>query len=147
MPCQLICVPPKVVGQVWPRVRGLIHLAIKKGDFSSFAPVQDRVLQGQSLLWVAWDGESPDVEAAAVTEIQRTEWRKFCVIVACAGAHMDRWIHLLDTIEDYARGEECTAVRLLGRNGWEKMLPAYRRKRIVLEKIIGNGRCPHIGKT
>ncbi len=134
--CQLICIPPDAVGQVWPKISGLIYVAMKKGQCGSFESVKNDVLSGRALLWVAWDGESPGIEAAAVTLIEETEWRRVCTIVACSGAHMDRWIHLLDTIEDYGRTEKCSAARLYGRCGWEAMLPAYRRKRVILEKAL-----------
>lgn len=136
MSISLICVPPEVVDQVWPRISGLIYVAMKKGQVGSFEFVKDSVLSGRSLLWVAWDGVSPGIEAAAITAIEQTEWRKVCTIVACSGANMDRWIHLLETIEDYGRSEKCSATRIYGREGWSKMLPSYRRKRVILEKAL-----------
>ena len=103
-----MCIPPDKVALVWPHVRGLIYAAIERGGLSSFRPIEERVLSGDALLWLAVacegtprdtaaheDGcdnpdphERPDedgtcVQAAAVTELQRTEWRKVCVIVAC----------------------------------------------------------------
>jgi hypothetical protein len=101
--CEAMCIPPDTVALVWPHVRGLIHAAIERGGLSSFRPIEDRVLSGDALLWLAVaregaareDGcENPDprerpdedaarVQAAAVTELHRTEWRKVCVIVAC----------------------------------------------------------------
>lgn len=136
MTCQLICVPPDVVNQVWPKIAGLIFVAMKKGQVGSFESVKTDILEGRALLWLAWDGESPNVEAAAVTLIEQTEWRKVCTIVACGGAHMERWIHLLETIEDYGRAEKCSAARIFGRAGWERMLTSYRRKRVILEKAL-----------
>lgn len=133
---ELICVPPEVVNQVWPKISGLIYVAMKKGQVGSFESVKGDILSGRALLWLAWDGQSPDVEAAAVTLIEETEWRKVCTIVACGGAHMDRWIHLLDTIEDYGRSEGCSAARIFGRRGWGEMLPAYKHKRTILEKAL-----------
>ncbi len=136
MPCQLICIPPEVVGPVWEKVSGLIYVAMKKGQVGSFQPVNDAVLSGHALLWVAWDGESPNIEAAAVTRIEETEWRRVCTIVACGGYQMERWVHLLDTIDDYAREQKCSAMRIYGRGGWERVLPAYKRKRVILEKVL-----------
>jgi hypothetical protein len=106
--CEAMCIPPDKVALVWPHVRGLIYAAIERGGLSSFRPIEERVLSGDALLWLAVacegtprvtaaheDGcdnpdprERPDedgtcVQAAAVTELQRTEWRKVCVIVAC----------------------------------------------------------------
>jgi hypothetical protein len=84
--CHLVCVPPDKVALAWPPVRGLIFAAMKRGDLSSFGPVEDSVLRGDALLWLALsceDGDGVRIDAAAVTELYRTEWRKVCVVVAC----------------------------------------------------------------
>jgi hypothetical protein len=131
---RLVCVPPDQAAAVWPHVRALIHAAIKRGDLSSFRPVEASVLAGDALLWLAWDGAQ--IQAAAVTEQHRTEWRKVCVVVACGGAGVDRWIALLEGIEAYARAAGCAAVRIMGRKGWIRLLGDYRVKRIILEKDL-----------
>jgi hypothetical protein len=118
---------------------------MKRGGLSSFRPVEAGVLAGDALLWLAWDGTR--IQAAAVTELHATEWRKVCVIVACGsafalraaadrGAGMRAWIPLLDGIEAYARAAGCAAVRIMGRKGWMRLLGDYRVKRIVLEKDL-----------
>ena len=84
--CHLVCVPPDKVALAWPSVRSLIFAAMKRGDLSSFGPVEDSVLRGDALLWLALsceDGDGVRIDAAAVTELHRTEWRKVCVVVAC----------------------------------------------------------------
>jgi len=84
--CHLVCVPPEKVALAWPPVRSLIVAAMKRGDLSSFGPVEDSVLRGDALLWLALtyeDGDAVRIDAAAVTELHRTEWRKVCVVVAC----------------------------------------------------------------
>jgi hypothetical protein len=84
--CHLVCVPPDKVALAWPPVRSLIFTAVKRGDLSSFRPVEDSVLRGDALLWLALsceDGDRVRIDAAAVTELHRTEWRKVCVVVAC----------------------------------------------------------------
>jgi hypothetical protein len=186
-----MCIPPDKVTLVWPHVRDLIHAAIERGGLSSFRPIEERVLSGDALLWLAVaregavreaaareDGcdnrvrrERPDedgarVQAAAVTELHRTEWRKVCVIVACGApfgrsrasgrlralppssraaasqmaaspaANMRRWIGLIEKIEEFARAEGCSATRIMGRKGWARVLAFYRTKRIVLEKDL-----------
>ena len=176
--CEAMCIPPDKVALVWPHVRGLIYAAIERGGLSSFRPIEDRVLSGDALLWLAVaregvareDGcdkrdrrERPDedgarVQAAAVTELHRTEWRKVCVIVACGApsgrlrasgfshpssraaasrtVDMRRWIGLIEKIEEFARAEGCSATRIIGRKGWARVLASYRTKRIVLEKDL-----------
>jgi hypothetical protein len=157
--CHLVCVPPDKVALVWPPVRSLIFAAMKRGELSSFRPVEDSVLRGDALLWLALsceDGDRVRIDAAAVTELHRTEWRKVCVVVACGApsrvrpssrAHasradasratdMRRWIRLLEGIENFARAEGCEATRIIGRKGWARVLTSYQAKRIVLEKDL-----------
>ena len=160
--CQLLCVPPDKVALIWPRVSGLILAAMKRGDLSSYEPVERSVLTGHALLWLAVtredgrerpeaheeqpgvngiarerrDGDGVQVHAAAVTELHQSEWRKVCVIVACGGTEMGRWLDLIGPIEEFARAEQCSAMRIMGRMGWTRVLPTYRPKRIVLEKEL-----------
>ena len=157
--CHLVCIPPDKVALVWPLARNLIFAAMKRGDLSSFGPVEDSVLRGDALLWLALtyeDGDGVRIDAAAVTELHRTEWRKVCVVVACGApsrvrpssrAHasradasratdMRRWIRLLEGIENFARAEGCEATRIIGRKGWARVLTSYQTKRIVLEKDL-----------
>jgi hypothetical protein len=140
--CRLICVDPACIGEVWPQVRPLIQRAMQRGDLSSLRAVEDAVLAGDALLWLAISHEDGrEVCAAAVTELAQTEWRKVCVIVACGAATpsragMRRWLGLIAGIEDYAQAEGCSATRIIGRQGWARMLTAYRPKRVVLEKEL-----------
>ena len=104
---ELICVPADTVRKVWPRVCDLIYEAMRRGNLSGYQGVADLVLDGRGLLWLAWDGQT--VHAAAVTMLAATEWRKVCEIIACGGKGMrpprrQGWLHLIEKIEDYARG-------------------------------------------
>jgi hypothetical protein len=142
---QLVCVPPDLVAAVWPHVRELIHAAMRRGGLSAFRPVEASVLAGDALLWLAWDGAR--IRAAVVTMLQATEWRKVCLIVACGApsghsgpssrvADMRAWLPLLAGIESYARAAGCSAMRIMGRTGWARVLDGYRTKRIILEKDL-----------
>jgi hypothetical protein len=131
---ELVCVPPDTVRKVWPRVCDLIYEAMRRGNLSGYQGVADLVLGGRGLLWLAWDGQK--VHAAAVTALVATEWRKVCELIACGGKDLPRWLHLIEKIEDYARAEGCSAVRIVGRKGWQRMLTDYRTKRVILEKEI-----------
>jgi hypothetical protein len=131
---QLICVDPAVVARIWPAVSELIRTAMHRGGLGAYQPVADSVLAGRALLWLVTDGEI--IRAAVVTELHVTEWRKVCVIVACGGKDMRHWLHLISGIENFARAEGCSAVRIVGRKGWARALAHYRTTRIVLEKEL-----------
>jgi hypothetical protein len=107
---------------------------MRRGDLGSYRGVADMVLDGRALLWLAWDGSL--IHAAAVTQIGATEWRKVCEIIACAGRGMSLWLHLIRQIENYAQAEGCSAVRVVGRRGWARVLRDYHAKRVILEKEI-----------
>lgn len=131
---QLICCDPALNFKVWPRIRDGIHRAIKRGGFSAYAPVERNVLSGNSLVWLATDGQS--IKAAAITEIQQTEWDKVLIIVAASGRDMKPWLPLIAGLESYGRESGCNKSRIVGRPGWEKMLTEYKRAAIVLERTL-----------
>lgn len=101
---------------------------------SDFQEVEDSILDGDALLWLAWDGER--IEAAASTILQKANGNLSCVIVACGGNDMGRWVGLIEQIETYAKNEGCSSTRIIGRAGWERVLKNYRRSHVVLERKI-----------
>lgn len=132
MSVELICVAPDRVHEFWPHVSDLIHRAIRRTNLSHSQDIDFDVLNGDGLLWIAWNGHA--VEAAATTSLIETDTEKICVMTACGGANMRRWIGLLGKIEDYAKAEGCSRVRIFGRKGWVRVLEGYRVRNVILEK-------------
>jgi hypothetical protein len=132
--CQLLCIAPDQVAQFWSFVAPLIKAAMEKGRLSDYADVERAVLDGGSLLWIAWNGEK--IKAAAVTELGKANGEKFCTIVACGGSDRGQWLHLLAELEAYGKAEGCAAMRIYGRRGWLNLLPEYRPTRVLLEKAL-----------
>lgn len=125
-----VCVDPKEIDKIWPKVSPLIGRAIDKVQFSDFETVERDVLLGGSLVWLAWDGEK--ILAAAVTQITGD----VCEIVACGGSGLRRWQDLIGKLEDYARAEGCTRMRIIGRKGWARRLKDYWSPCVVLERHL-----------
>lgn len=101
---------------------------------SDFQEIEDSILDGDALLWLAWDGER--IEAAASTILQNANGNLSCVIVACGGNDMGRWVGLIEKIEKYAKDEGCTSTRIIGRRGWLRALEGYQMKHVILEKAV-----------
>jgi hypothetical protein len=131
---QLVCIDPEHVRNIWPLVAPLIERAIVKTGLSAFAAIERDILAGISLLWVAWNGSA--IEAAASTSLQQTEAGKVCVITACAGAGMTRWLSLIRGIEEYAAAEGCRCVRIFGRKGWARILDGYEEAHAIIDKRL-----------
>jgi hypothetical protein len=134
MSVELICVAPDRVHEFWPHVSDLIHRAIRRTNLSHSQDIDFDVLNGDGLLWIAWNGRA--VEAAATSSLIETDTEKICVLTACGGENMRRWIGLLGKIEDYAKAEGCSRVRIFGRKGWVRMLERYRIRNVILEKEL-----------
>lgn len=131
---ELVCVPPDDVFTIWPFVKPQIIQAMRRGGLSGFGPVERGLLANHSLLWLAV--RDCKILASAITQIEVTEWRKACVIVACSGKDMDDWLPLIAGIERFARIEQCNCMRILGRKGWIRKLKDYKVAKVVMEKEL-----------
>jgi hypothetical protein len=143
--CELICIDPARVSEFWPHVSPLIRAAMERGAITDFAEVADAVLAGRALVWIAIaredgrkrpDGNGTSIGAAAVTQLSTVGGARFCTIVACGGRERGAWLPLLADLERYAKAENCKAMRIFGRRGWERVLPDYQAARILLEKEL-----------
>lgn len=131
---RLLCVDPALVGQFWPYVRDLLKRASEKTGMGDFGELEHQVLTGLQLLWLASDGTR--IEAAATTQLCNENGRRLCVIVACGGENRSRWLPLIAGIEDFARREGCSEMRIYGRKGWTRALSDYRARYVILTKDL-----------
>jgi hypothetical protein len=129
----LVCVDPKRVHEVWPHAKDKIRDAVERTDLASLDCIERDVLAGDQLLWLAWSGE---IAAAATSRLADNGSRKVCEIVACGGKDRDEWLPLIRQIEQYAKNEGCSATRIIGRVGWERVLDGYRREYVILEHTL-----------
>ena len=129
----VFCVPPDRAAEYFDPVENLIRKALIRG-LTDFEAVKQDVIHGRALLWMAWDGTR--VYAAAVTQIAIANGRKFCTIVACGGEQVIKWQHLIEKIEEYAKGEGCSSMAIFGRKGWARKYPDYKITAITLEKAL-----------
>jgi hypothetical protein len=143
--CQLICIDPARINEFWPHVAPLIKAAMVRGAITDFTDVEDAVFARRALVWIAWNGTA--LKAAAVTQLSTVHGERFCTIVACAsgrlrpssramGQDRSEWLPLLAGLERYAKSENCQAIRIFGRRGWERLLPDYRPARVLLQKEL-----------
>lgn len=133
MSVELVCVDPARIDEMWPHVRDKIRSAVERTELSSFADIESDVLTGMQLVWIAWNGG--EIMAAATTQLVKP-YDKVCVLTACSGYDRAQWLSLFDQIENYAKAEGCTKMRIFGRKGWERVLDGYRVEHVVLEKAL-----------
>lgn len=126
------CVDPKQAHEVWPKVAHLILPAMEFAE--EYRQVEAHVLAGRSLLWIV--AAERTFIAAVVTDLTQIDGEKYCEIVACGGTGLERWLPFIGRLEQYARDENCKAVRIIGRPGWTRLLGDYRAKRVTMEKEL-----------
>jgi hypothetical protein len=125
-----VCVDPKQIKKFWPHFKERIDRAINKIGLIDPAIIEKDVLSGRSLLWLAYDGLI--VHAAAVTELHDG----ICEIVACGGEGLSQFLPLINDLEQYAKDENCKAMRIIGRKGWVRILKEYKTKAIIIERPL-----------
>jgi hypothetical protein len=131
---ELLCVAPAQIRQFWPHVAHLLRAAILRTGLSDWQEVEDSILDGDALLWLAWDGAQ--IKSAASTSLTAANGRLSCTVVACGGDDMSQWLGLLSEIEKYAKAEGCDCTRIIGRKGWLRALKDYRMTNVVLERAL-----------
>lgn len=131
---QAVCVDPALVAQVWPVTREMIRSAMVRGGMSEFAEVEQDVLCGGSLVWLAWDGHV--ILAAAVTRLDMVNGAKVGTIVACGGSDLSKFGDLRARLEQFFRDEGCHRARICGRKGWLRHYPDYKVRALILEKEL-----------
>lgn len=89
----------------------------------------------QAQLWgYAEDGR---IIFAAATRIQDMAQGRLCTIWVGSGTgtpEVFRAVH--DAIESWATSIGCYAIQIIGREGWQRLLPGYERKAVVLAKSL-----------
>lgn len=131
---ELLCVDPTRVDEIWPHAAPLLQTACRRTGLNAFADLEADILAGRSLLWIAWNGET--IEAAAATVLIRSEIGKVCIITACGGRGIERWLPLIGGIEAYARNEGCSRFRIYGRRGWQRVLEGFEQKHVIMDKEL-----------
>lgn len=135
---ELVCVDPERVHEIWPLAEPLLRRAIARTGLSAFCKVEHEILCGAALLWLAVVGQGSKIEilAAASTSLQQTDAGKVCLITACGGNDMPRWVSLISEIEKFATNESCRYVRIYGRKGWLRALDGYAERHVILDKDL-----------
>lgn len=117
------------------QVRPLISAALEH-DLESM-PVWDalvRIHRGDYGVLRVWAND--ELQAALVVTTRLIGGgRKALHVVACGGGLLEHWLDpVLDELHLWALDENCQAVTLVGRNGWERILRFrnYRRHAVVM---------------
>lgn len=124
-------VPPDRVNDIWPYAADYLRAAVDRCGDWTLTDIRAELDRAYLQLWIVWDGS---VAAAAVTELDNVPRGRVCRVVACGG-HAD-WREAIKPIEQFAKNEGCTAMRIHGRAGWARLFRSYEIEWVALEKRL-----------
>lgn len=134
MSVQAYQIPRNQVLDYWQSVIGLLDEAYAKNDIPFPETTRDELLHGHKQLWVAYAAPPEHrILCAVLTRLSKMRSGLHCEVVAAGGKEVERWIHLMSCIEDWARLEGCVKVTVVGRPGWMRLLQRYRQRQVMME--------------
>jgi hypothetical protein len=129
-------IPHHQVGEVWPEVAPILKRAVERDRRHSLDTVRLGLEDSTLQLWVIF---RETVEGVAVTRIaQHDTGIRSVVVEFVAGDNLKDWKHLWDIVEAWAKMMDCRFAEMVGRPGWERMVPGWDRKGIEMVKDFGN---------
>lgn len=98
--------------------------------------VAQQLASGESQLWCLHKDE---IRGVFVTKLHRSNTHEWGLIWGCAGNLADikaDALEFLRVIENWMKANGCEFVEIVGRGGWERILPDYKRHAVILRKRL-----------
>jgi hypothetical protein len=137
---QRVCdVPIHHLPVIWPLVEHFIAAALDLDECERFLPIDiyKLLIEGRGRLWVSWDRQTREFEAAAVTEIIQYPRCRECRVWLVGGRNMRAWSQeFQEMVEGYARGAGCDHMASSGRRGAVRVA-GYKQVGFDLIKRLG----------
>lgn len=134
-PTRVFTVRPEDVDAVRPWLEPFLSQFERKTFLVSTEDVIAQAKASDCQLWSYHDGTT--FRGVVATRIVPTTIGKLCSLWVCIGVDADELMDGMHAeIEQWARAIGCYAMEVVGREGWQKKLPGYTRKAIVLEKRL-----------
>ena len=139
----MICVPVPSddVERHWEHMLQFLRPAIERSNGRwSANDVLNEIESGRLQAWALIDG--PLLYGVGVTEIHQYPGCRVLTCLWLGGVEAHKWLDVLDkTVSEWAIGEGCTRMEIVGRKGWERLgarlgfAPSY----VFFEKELGRG--------
>ena len=115
-------IPPDHIDAVWLKAGPLLKKATDlSGDRYKVSDVYRQLRKGDKNLWIAFEGDA--VLGAVTSEVVDYPGRRMLILHFCGGEDMASWFTpMLDTLERWARDNNCNGIEVFGRDGWKRWL-------------------------
>jgi len=118
---------------IWEEIKPHLKSALSYSDDKySLEDIREGIEGKEMQLFIV---VKEDILATVVTSIYEYPNSKVMTVVLTGGEKMDKWIHLIEQLERWAKDEGCDYMEILGRPGWERVLK-WEKKAVLLKKNI-----------
>jgi len=133
-PSKFFAIPSAEIDGVDHHLRPFLNEFERMTSLVSADDVLSQAKSADAQLWSYFDGEFRGVMA---TRLHRSSLGLVCNIWVCVGFDVLEIVDgVMQEIEQWARSMGCHAIEIVGREGWEKKISGFKRKAIVLEKVL-----------
>jgi hypothetical protein len=114
-----------------------IERFLKRVESPDWTPAQVKtdLRSAKAQLWVLGDGRSAPA-GIVVTRIENFHEMRWGLVWIAAGEGIEHTRAMLDPIERWFKSKGCERCEIAGRKGWEKVLPDYEFKAVVLTRKL-----------
>lgn len=130
---KLQCYTSEQIECAWPWIEPHIRRGLERQTDYCAEDIKEGLLNKSMQVW-CWQSWNT-IHAAMVTTIQNDAETKWCLLLCIGGDSMDEWKTRLPIVEEWAKENGCTEMRIYGRIGWARVL-GYDVEYTKLKKVI-----------
>ena len=128
----IIQVPKEDIHFIWNEVESLIKKALD--DCYTTDDILKGLIFDKFQLFISWENK---VESAVVTEVAQYPQKKVCRYFLAGGSNINNWLEpIQETIEKFAKHNNCNSIEVAGRKGWARKLKGYEQKVYLFSKEL-----------
>jgi hypothetical protein len=128
----IIQVPKEDIHFIWNEVESLIKKALD--DCYTTDDILKGLIFDKFQLFISWENK---VESAVVTEVAQYPQKKVCRYFLAGGSNINNWLEpIQETIEKFAKHNNCNSIEVAGRKGWARKLKGYEQKIYLFNKEL-----------
>lgn len=119
----IVVVRPDEAAKYW-HVFEPMFATVTKQTHGCYEPtdVLREILNGQQVMWAAWDKERGAIDAVMTTSIVNHPRRRTCRVIYVVGERMSEWLdEFKEKVEKYAIEQGATALEGAFRRGWARV--------------------------
>lgn len=123
----------------WEEIKELISSACRYNNPRTSADDYRQDLEsGKKQLWLAVETSSlsHEILGLAITSIDDYRQMRCGSIWVCTGKQLNKWLHFIYEIENWARQQGCKRMINYARPGFERLINGYTKTHVILEKDL-----------